>query len=168
MNETLNVNLNNLTEEERNTLLALVEKSVKEPESKVWKPKENETYYYVRTNGTVTTADWTNDRFDNVTYVLGNCYRTEKEAKFALEKQKVYAELKRFAQEHNETEIDWNNDTQRKYYLYYNFDHDCLIMDFNYKVKYPNAIYFTSKEIAEQAIKAIGEERIKRYYLEVE
>lgn len=49
MNETLNVNLNNLTEEERNTLLALVEKSVKEP--KVWKPEINEKYYYVRSDG---------------------------------------------------------------------------------------------------------------------
>ena len=31
-----------------------------------------------------------------------------------------------------------------------------------------NDIYFSSKEIAEQAVKEIGEERIKKYYFEVE
>lgn len=165
MNETLNVNLNNLTEEERNTLLALVEKSVKEP--KVWKPGINEKYYYVRSDGGIDYSIWNNDKCDNNSCTIGNCFKDKEEAKFTAEKLKVIAELKRFAQEHDKLEINWNDSDQNKYYFYYNSIYKKIDIGFVYGMK-TNTIYFTSQEIAEQAIKAIGEERIKRYYLEVE
>ena len=149
MNETLNVNLNNLTEEERNTLLALVEKSVKEP--KVWKPEINEKYYYVRSDGGIDYSIWNNDKCDNNSYTIGNCFK----------------ELKRFAQEHNTLEINWNDIDQEKYYFYYNCTYKRFDINLVYGTK-GNAIYFSSKEIAEQAVKEIGEERIKKYYFEVE
>lgn len=165
MNETLNVNLNNLTEEERNTLLALVEKSVKEP--KVWKPEINEKYYYVRSDGGIDYSIWNNDKCDNNSYTIGNCFKDKKDAEFVREKLKVIADLKRFAQEHNTLEINWNDIDQEKYYFYYNCTYKRFDINLVYGTK-GNAIYFSSKEIAEQAVKEIGEERIEKYYFEVE
>lgn len=165
MNETLNVNLNNLTEEERNTLLALVEKSVKEP--KVWKPEINEKYYYVRSDGGIDYSIWNNDKCDNNSYTIGNCFKDKEDAEFVREKLKVIADLKRFAQEHNTLEINWNDIDQEKYYFYYNCTYKRFDINLVYGTK-GNAIYFSSKEIAEQAVKEIGEERIEKYYFEVE
>lgn len=56
---------------------------------------------------------------------------------------------------------------QEKYYFYYNCTYKRFDINLVYGTK-GNAIYFSSKEIAEQAVKEIGEERIKKYYFEVE
>lgn len=163
MNETLNVNLNNLTEEERNTLLALVEKSL----NKVWKPENDEECFYITNYGNVNSFLWEGDEWDNKTYTIGNCYKTANEAEFTVEKLKVIAELKRYAQQHNTEKIDWNNKKQPKYCMYYSCNTKLIGTECYFGVKHNN-IFFTSREIAEQAVKEIGEERIKKYYLEVE
>lgn len=166
VNMNLNVNFDNLTEEERNQLLALVEKSTKEP--KVWKPKHNETYYYITSDGTISCTGFGNynDDVDNNAYSIGNCYRTREDAQFAVEKLKVIAELKRFAQEHND-KINWDNNSKWKYYIVYNYKINNINCDAVVTVK-GNNIYFKSEEIAKQAIETIGADRLKKYYFEVE
>ena len=47
---------------------------------KPWKPIINDTYYFVRSDGDVSSAQWINNVWDNSIYKLGNCYRTEEEA----------------------------------------------------------------------------------------
>lgn len=161
-NNTLQINMNNLTDEERNTLLSLVKKS-NEPKSKVWKPKFGLVYYFISNNGEIEATNCIESIADEERFVFGNCFKTEDEAKFALEKLKVITELKRFAIEHNEGEINWNDNKQYKYILCFDHDENCVKW-----VQYQHAhIYFTSREIAEQAIKEIGEERLKKYYFEV-
>lgn len=163
MNETLNVNLNNLTEEERNTLLALVEKSL----NKVWKPENDEECFYITSDGDVNSFLYDEDEWCNKTYIIGNCYKTANEAEFTVEKLKVIAELKRYVQQHNTEKIDWNDTDQSKCYIYYNNVSKIIDFGFIHSMKSID-IYFTSREIAEQAVKEIGEERIKKYYFEVE
>ena len=80
----------------------------------------------------------------------------------AVEKVKVIMELKKFAEENNE-KIDWNNFKQDKYYLHYGFDSKSVFVERDRYYTF-NPIYFSSKEIAEKAIKTIGKERIKKYY----
>lgn len=161
-NNTLQINMNNLTDEERNTLLSLVKKS-NEPKSKVWKPQEGDDFYTIYGDGSIYTLTWFNIADRVKRYEIGNCFKTEEEAKFALEKLKVITELKRFAMKHNEGEINWNDNKQYKYILCFDHDENCVKW-----VQYQHAhIYFTSREIAEQAIKEIGEERLKKYYFEV-
>ena len=164
---TLQINMNNLTDEERNTLLSLIEKANK-AKSKIWKPKCGEVYYSIDSSGEIIRDCYSNHHIDRDRYSIANCFKTEDEAKFALEKQKVVTELKRFAMEHNEEEIDWSNQKQRKYFIFYSYNYSYGI-DIGYALvlKY-NTICFTSQEIAERAIKEIGEERIKKYYFEVE
>lgn len=163
----LQISMNNLSEEERNMLLSLIEKANK-PKSKVWKPEYGEEYYFIRNNGQICYTPWINVDVDKESFVLGNCFKTEEEAQFALEKQKVITELKRFAMEHNEREIDWNDNKQNKYILCYNHDENYIDINACRWIQYPRAhICFTSQKIAEQAIQTIGEDRLKKYYFEV-
>lgn len=50
-------------------------------ERKPWKPKSNERYYSIGTDGDIETGTWLNDFLDYTLYKIGNCYRTPEEAK---------------------------------------------------------------------------------------
>lgn len=167
-NNNITVNMENLSQEERSTLLSLIEKANK-PKNKVWKPEENEKYYYLYSYGKIEEDTWDNANADRIRYEIGNCFKTREESKFAIERLKVIADLKRFALEHNGEEIDWRKNEQTKYCLC--FEHDVNRVGINsfYIVQHSSEqIYFTSETTAQQAIKEIGEERIKKYYFEVE
>ena len=165
-NMEITVNMNNLNEDERGKLVALVEKANK-PVLKVWKPEKEEIYYYIKSNGGVTYTNWVDWTVDETRYALGDCFHTREEAEFAVEKLKVAAELKRFAEEHNEGKIDWKHNNANKYYAYYSHNSAKIYIEFAYSNHLPG-IYFASREIVEQAIEAIGADRLKKYYFEVE
>ena len=166
-NNNITVNMENLSQEERSTLLSLIGKANK-PKNKVWKPEKDETYYYSYSDGNIEEATWDNLNVDENRYAIGNCFKTKEEAEFALERQKVITELKRFALEHNEKEIDWSNDDEQKYCLYFNHERNRIMINNFYVSQFlSEQIYFTSDTIAQQAIKEIGEERLEKYYFEV-
>ena len=176
-NMNLNVNMENLTEEERNQFLALVKKATEE--KKVWKPAWDDGFYFINKGMVVNRVKYSTSMFlqrasdygyeADCLYAIGNCFQTKEEAKFAVERLKVIAELKRFAQEHNEKEIDWRDFGQCKYSIYCEFHDNAEYIDIGCaKECKANDIYFTSEEIAQQAIDTIGADRIKKYYLEVE
>lgn len=164
MENNITVNMENLSQDERDILLGLIEKANK-PKSKVWKPQNEEYYYCIHFDGTIDSYNW--NGWNEDTYSIGNCFKTKEEAKFALEKQKVITELKRFALENNECEIDWNNSKQCKYQIYYDSYARKFEITFNTSLK-SNNIYFSSREIAKKAIETIGEDRLKKYYFEIE
>lgn len=166
-NNTLQINMNNLTDEERATLLSLVKKANKS-ESKVWKPEVKEEFYSLFGDGIVNKLTWLNN-IDNIKrYEIDNCFKTKEEAKFALEKLKVITELKRYAMEHNDKKIDWYDHCVLKYYIQYDYVNNKLnIVSTRYSKSNISSMYFTSDKIAQAAIEAIGEERIKKYYFEV-
>ena len=164
-NNTLQINMNNLTDKERATLLSLVEKANK-PVNKVWKPEEEEEFYTLFGDGSIDELAWGNNADRIKRYEIGNCFKTKDEAKFTLEKLKVITELRRYALEHNEKEIDWNDEDQDKFGLYFCHKSKKILIN-TYNFSQHNFIYFTSKEIAQAAIETIGEDRIKKYYFEV-
>lgn len=149
MDNNITVNMENLSQEERTTLLSLIEKANK-ANSKVWKPEENETYYYLYSYGKIEEDTWDNADEDRIRYAIGNCFKTRGEAEFATEKLKVITELKRFALEHNEKEIDWSNDDeQKKYCLYFNHERNRIMINNFYVSQFlSEQIYFTSDTIA--------------------
>lgn len=166
-NNTLQINMNNLSDEERATFLSLVEKANK-PVNKVWKPKKGEVFYTVYADGSIYELTWLNNADRIKRYEIGNCFKTKNEAEFALEKLKVITELKRYACEYNEEKINWQStDGKYNYYIKYDVRSHIVTYDFEKFFKRED-IYFTSREIAKAAIKEIGEERLKKYYFEVE
>lgn len=165
MENNITVNMENLSEEEIEQLMKIIKKS-NGCKRKVWKPECDKNYWII--NGfRVVNSSWDNDNVDYRRYEIGNCFKTEKEAKFALEKLKVEAELRRFAEENNECEFDWEDKKQEKWFMYYNCDMKKIDIIYNTVLK-THCIYFSSKKIAKQAIDYIGEERLKKYYLGIE
>lgn len=157
-------NLDNLTNDEKETLIKLVKKANKK--SKVFVPEYGEKYYIIDPRGKIKCLPFGDDEYDEDCFSIGNCFETREETKFALEKQKVYTQLKRYALEHNEEEIDWNDIDKCKWCI----TKDCGKLNVHCfcRIHFLNQIYFTSEEIAKNAIAEIGEDKIKKYLFEVE
>lgn len=166
MKSTVTVNLNNLTDEERKQLLNLVSKSHTEKKSKVWKPNEGDTYYCISYCGQVNNNIYM-PTVSSEHYKLGNCFKTREEAEFALEKQKLITEIKRYIAENDPDKLDFNNPIQLKYYLTYNY----ITKEFStvnttaYLIW--NNICFSTYFDWEKMITDIGEDRIKKYLFNV-
>lgn len=143
-----------------------------EEKKKYWTPKEKEKYFYIEDCIGVSDDRNVQAPIDYCRFNIGNCFKTKEEAEHILEKLKVIHELQKFAYENNEGEIDWNNKDQRKYYLILT----CTggknrYMDATYTFELrsvPFNVYFTSEKLAKKAIETIGEERLKKYYFNVE
>ena len=133
-------------------------------DSKVWKPKEGEWYYTVTGLGGVKDTFWTNDFQDNDRYDLGNAFETQEQALFARDKQVFLTKMKRDFIE-NSDEIDWNNNGQNKYILFYinvnnKLDWSC-ITTLNY-----GCLYTTDLEWLKQYAKE-NKKDILKYYFEI-
>ena len=70
--------------------------------------------------------------------------------------------MTRFAEENN-GELDFKSATKRKYHIQYSAYTDAILIDYIYN-DVQNEIYFSSEQIARDAIKSIGEDRLKKYY----
>ena len=103
------------------------------------------------------------ENIQNLAYEVA--HDADEECEFAIERLKVLAELKHFAELYNDT-IDWDDVHSKKHCLYYNSYNHEIEFDCDYFYNY-GSVYFSSLELAQQAVKLIGEDRIKKYYFEV-
>ena len=137
-------------------------------ESKVWKPEKDGHYYYYDNDGRTYQSSYCEDSIDKRRFEFGNCFKTQEEAKHMAEKLKVINELKNFALENNNEKIDWRDKCIGKYFITYDFyDEEISVASYTFRNFLPFEIYFTSKEIAQKAIKTIGADRIKKYYFDI-
>ena len=163
------IKFNNFTQKTIANTLAEDWEVVEEPKSKDWKPKKGDKYYYINDTGFIFNYDCREDISDEAHLNISNCFKTEEEAKHMVEKLKVIHKLQKFAYENNEKEIDWNASKQYKYYLVYDTEDEELYVDYAvYCKREPFNIYFTSSKIAKKAIEAVGEDRIKKYYFDID
>lgn len=98
--------------EEAKAKIEEIEKKLTQKESGVWKPEYGQKYWLITDDGEVVWNNYSNSQ--NTRYLMGNCFKTEDEAKFALEKLKVIAELKRFAEPKDRV---WDGDNNH-YFIY--------------------------------------------------
>ena len=158
--DKITLNMENLSGDEREQLIKLVEKANKKENNKVWKPGLGDRYWYIG-RSVVDDFVFDNDEMDNFLCSIGNCFKTEEDVLFAIEKAKVIAELKWFAKENNKVGINWT------YCIYYVYENDSIITYNHSNIIKSNTVYFSSEEIAKAAIKTIGEDRLKKYYFEI-
>ena len=139
---------------------------VEEPK---WKPREGELYFYVNSNGEIEYRYYKNRNINDKRRIcnIGNYFKTDEEAEHMVEKLKVIKELQDFAIENRDEEIDWYDKEQDKWEISYKDSNVEPICNNYYRAQAFN-IYFASKEIAQEAIKKIGEDRIKKYYFDIE
>lgn len=159
----IKVNLDNLTNEERETLLKLVEKG-----NKINKKRERlETYYFIDDKGAIC-WEHTLGTVNEVRYRLGNYFKTKEEAEFARNKQLIYQQLKDYALEHTTEEFDWTNPNQFKWFIRYDNKYKSIVYTWTRYSIDLNQIYFTSEKIAKDAVEKVGEDNIKKYLFGVE
>lgn len=160
--EEIKVNLDNLTNEERETLLKLVKKGNK-TNRKRWRSKRNNKYYSISNCGDLISDIEYGSAYDERCYQFGNYFETEDEVEFARNKQYIYQQLADYALSHNTRVINLDDDTQPKWYMRY--DIRCKFMRYQWttSIYYMNQIYFTSEKIARAAVEKVGEDNIKKY-----
>ena len=129
------------------------------PPNKRWRAEKDDEYYYITERGFATFKKEIGSGLDDAQYELGNYFETREQAEFEAERLKVITELRGWATPISE--FDWNDNTQQKYVFI--FENNYLRVDYFYSLQVCD-LYFESREIAENAIEAIGEERIIKYY----
>lgn len=132
-------------------------------EYKRWKPKENEAYFYVISNGMVGRDRW-NSGFitDKKRCDFYNCFKTEGEALQEAEKILVRRQLEDIAKRLNKGEkIDWYDDEQPKYCI--GLCCNDIITNFYYSHKTQGTVYCLDKNFLDVAKREIGEAGLIKY-----
>lgn len=150
--------------EMENELVKLKEElNRQEKPSRRWKPEFHDKYYYIDSTGVVCVAYWEDYEVDKIRYALGNCFKTYKEAVFAMEQLKVIAELKEYADDDKR----WNC-SNAHWCINYEADNGHIEVGCYHDTIISFNIYFSAPEQTKKAINVIGEERLKKYYFCVE
>ncbi len=123
-------------------------------------PKYKDFYWGVNAKGKVFCDTWEGFKFEKDMLSIGNVYQTENEAVLAVEKLKVEAELRKFSRPFKEDEYN--------YFIQIHPSHNNIVTDSDDYYQTQGTIYFESTTIANEAIDAIGENRIKKYIFGVE
>ena len=123
-------------------------------------PQVEDDYWYVDCDAEVMFAVWHGDDYDKGRVSIDNIFKTKQQAEFAVEKLKVEAELRKFSRPFEYGKFN--------YYLLLDIDGNSFRTEFTSYFTEQGAIYFESEEKAQQAIKSVGEERIKKYIFGVE
>ena len=123
-------------------------------------PQNGERYWCINGGGVVNSCFWTSEQFDLNRYRIGNMFKTEKEAEFAVEKLKVEEELRKFSRPFKDNDNNYFMKIDSIYNTIVVYDEEC------YQTQ--GVIYFESEKKAEGAIESVGEARIKKYIFGVE
>lgn len=157
--------IKNLTETEEKEFYRLVRKMEpdKKQDAKVKKPEYGQEYFFANSHGWVECDTWRDRAVDNKRWELGNAFLIREKALFDVEKRKVEVELERYAKEHNGP---IHSDS---FYLSYNDSSDEKLDYEVWSVRRPlGAVPFTSKQVLDDAIEAVGRDMILKYIFGVE
>lgn len=142
-----------------------IEKCIPHKPKTVWDLREGDRIYFADAFNNIVGSEWEDDnRFYILKREIGLVTLTREELDFKLESMKVYEELKRFAKDF--TDEEWKRNDIDKWFIFY----DCELDEINFNANTcwkSDCLYFESVEKAEEAIAAVGEERVKKYYLGV-
>lgn len=123
-------------------------------------PQDGDNYWYINPLGIVLRDEWLGFVSERYMIEIGNVFKTEQDAHFAVEKLKVDTELRKLSD-------SW--DLEITQYTF-SFDWECGELKIEYPDynEYPNSYYFYSADDLQQAIETVGRGRIKKYIFGVE
>ena len=110
-------------------------------------------------NRGITCMRWFDEKIDKFLYEIGEVFKSEDEALFALERAKVRADLERFS---NVKTADFYGKNNPCCIVYRNGEIVVYEMDKYFNVG--DGIYFKTAHDAMSAIDIIGADRLKKYY----
>ena len=82
-------------------------------------------------------------------------------------KQLMERKLLKFKEEYDNVKLDWNDNDEIKYRLFYNETNKEIEIKFNYEYKHQGSIYFSSKEITEKCIEMYKDDLIKYFEMDI-
>lgn len=172
--DKINISLSDMTDEDKKTLFDLIKKYYDNKEDEKyekWIPGFGDECYFIELDNEVygSVINEYSD-LDSLRKIVefNNAFKEREAALFESERRKVLCELKNFADEHNDSDINWNN-KKEKYFIYYCYSSKELDTSFVYSCKrVGNDIYFTSREVAESAVEHVGKDRILKYIYGIE
>lgn len=125
--------------------------------------EKESSYFYINNLGVLGTTIETQDRGDNERYLVAN-YCTDRKL---MEQRALHETLNRllwrFSMTHGGDEIDWNDCSQIKCFIYYNHSENLFDIVENECYQNLSDIYFKNKKTAEQAIKEIVKPFLKQH-----
>lgn len=124
-----------------------------------WRAKSGERYYFIASNGRVSSYPNDNDYTDDYHYEFGNYFKTREQAESALKKVKHLLKLQRL---HDmlcpDYEPDWSTRSPSKYYIIYDErEHHYSLTECCVFNSMSN-VYFT-EEAAEKACEILNKEK---------
>ena len=158
---SINVNLGNLTDAERNQLMELVEKSMELKE----KYEYGQQVWYITDGGEVKRTQWSGSTWQYWLDSIGELYPTENDAIEGRKRKIFQAEWKRLAEESGEPNRAWD-DSNYHWRAYYSAL-ACEVRVSYHTNSREEATYFASKDAVQRAIRIIGDENVKQYILGV-
>ena len=161
MNKVVLENRIEQLEEEVKRLKEELNKKELNKQVEYFKPKNNEKYYCVLSNGEVYWYQW--DGFDRKLFKVANCFKTEEEAGKVAFEQTLFRKIRRFKETYDEGNIDWNNENSQKFYIRFNNQNKKISVDYIYNRADFGQIYFTSHEIAVRCVEEFKED-LEKYF----
>lgn len=132
-------------------------------EPKEWKPEIGDICYAISTYGFASCWQYCGTEGNLNAFRIGNLFKTMEEAEFEIERRKVITELKKYSKAYNP-----NENNVCIFYSYAEDDFIPYLESYDCNEIEMGAYYFESVNMAEKAIKEVGEERIKKYLFGVE
>ena len=124
--------------------------------------KMGDVFFFVDISNHIDSCVDSRAAFSSYCYDTHNYFKTKEEAEEYAEVLEIKRQLMKFADEHN-GKIDWEDINQFGYFIYWNpCLNDMKICKNGFKTA-PEIIYFSSVDIAQQAIDEIGKENIIKY-----
>ena len=117
-------------------------------------------YCYVNYRGDVEYGYDEDLYIDNACYDTANYYSSETVAQNNARADQLMRQLRRFAVEHRESELDWSDETQAKYCIGYERGYRRLEVYHNYHSHNFGQIYFDTQEAVKHAIDVFHDELI--------
>lgn len=144
-----------------------IERLENQKKNKRWRADKMDRYFYISNNKEIVVAYETGDTIDNFRYKSRNYFKTEKEAQQYLDNLGIYYDLMDLAEELNNGEkIDWNDITQTKHYIGYDFSLNQLRIFITHAVRDINQIYCLDELFCKRAIEKIGEKKLEKLFKE--
>ena len=135
-------------------------KKLQSPETGYERVPKSYTYFYAHTNGDVETDCEDYYNVDDEYYESANYYSDKTVAKNNARADKLMRQLRRFAVEHREDEVNLNDTNTKQHCIYYDYGNNILGTAFTFCVKTFGVIYFDSEETAQAAIDEFRDELI--------
>ena len=136
-----------------------------ERNGKRWRAKINDTYFYINDVGYVDVSHENNDSFDKYRYKIRNYFKSEEEEEEYQEIMNTYYDLMDLAEELNKgRKIDWYDDRQQKFYIYFDFKRNKFVQSYTYVTKDIGQIYCLNENIIGIAIEKIGVDKLIKLF----